>query len=933
MADLRRVGAARLGGPVERPPLWILIVAGSFCLYFGLLVYCDLFRPVNPGFEADPSPSGAVVITKVKPATPAERAGIAVGDHLIAINNVVIIDSDAWGALGANYQIDIAMPVVVERNGERLHLEMLLPPGSPGYWLTRTGATLLLFRLAQLVTLLSGLFIVWRRPRDPSALAAALFLLACVVFVIALPARVAIVWRGLPVPIRELLWIPYASSLTIGPSLLTFVTMFPRRLPRAGYVLTGTWAVAAAAAALPLYHAAQLVYSASELRTVGPRSLPLLTVIVLSLAASIAISVLHYRQTTDLNERRRLRVVVAGIAIGALPGFSAIVYFWLPKHTNQAGSIFQSPAMALAGIALLAAPLSITYAVLRHRLFDVNFIIRMGLQYQLARKAVVFLPSAISLFMLLETLRLRDLTVNEVLRRRALPFLMLVVVALAVFRYRRALLKEIDRHFFRERYSAYEILHNVAQQVRRAVSLDEVAPLVVAKIESTMRPEFAALLVRDPSTRTFRTITAAPSAEAPADLLEDSKLAALARVVEGPLDTSEDGDDSVLRHLPAPDLEWVRRARIDTLIPVITHDDQLHAVLLLGPKRSEEPYSREDYGVLVTIAENLALLVARSAPRPEVARLEECPECGACFDGGTGVCRNDDRRLAARALPRTLGGRYRLDRRLAEGGMGTVYEARDIALEQNVAAKVVREHLSASDGALQRFMEEAKLAARLRGHPHVVMVHDYGSIDKIQPFMIMELLSGASLRRVLETNGHFSPGRALPILGDVCSAVSAAHRRGLIHRDLKPENIYLAETGQGTVPKVLDFGIAKPLSVTTLVDGRRETDARVLIGTLEYMSPEQRRGESPSVAWDLWSLSVIALEMLTGRPPASTPMTSLGPWEPGGILAGSPTSSVEFFNRALSIDPVPRPRDAETFFRQLETALQTSSDGRLRMWN
>ena len=256
-------------------------------------------------------------------------------------------------------------------------------------------------------------------------------------------------------------------------------------------------------------------------------------------------------------------------------------------------------------------------------------------------------------------------------------------------------------------------------------------------------------------------------------------------------------------------------------------------MLLLGPKRSEEPYSREDYGVLVTIAENLALLVARSAPRPEVPRLEECPECGVCFDGvpgSAGMTIGDSpharcpERLAAVTVWTVV---------LLKAGWGRVYEARDIALEQNVAAKVVREHLSASDGALQRFMEEAKLAARLRGHPHVVMVHDYGSIDKIQPFMIMELLTGASLRRVLETNGHFSPGRALPILGDVCSAVSAAHRRGLIHRDLKPENIYLAETGQGTVPKVLDFGIAKPLSVTTLVDGRRETDARVLIGTLE----------------------------------------------------------------------------------------------------
>ena len=857
---------------------------------------------------------------------------MAVGDHLIAINHVVIIDSDAWGALGANYQIDVSMPVVVARNGERVYLDMLLPPVSPSYWLTRTGATLIGFRLAQLLTMLAGLFIVWRRPRDPSALAAALFLLTCVVFVIALPPRIAIVWRGLPPLIRELLWIPYASSLTIGPSLLTFVTVFPRRLPRAGYVLAGTWAVAAAAAAQPLYHAAHLVYSGTELRTVGPRSLPLLTVVILSLVASVAINVLQYRQTTDLNERRRLRVVVAGIAIGVLPGFSAIVYFWLPKHTNQAVSIFQSPGMALAGIALLAAPLSITYAVLRHRLFDVSFIIRIGLQYQLARKIVVFLPSAISLFMILETLRLRDLTVNEVLRRRGFLFVTLAAVALVVFRRRRPLLKAIDRHFFRERYSAYEILQKVAEQVRRAGSLDQVAPVVVAKIEATMLPEFAALLVRDSSARTFRTITAAPSADAPADLLENSKLAALARVVEGPLDTSEDGNDSVLRHLPPTDLEYVRRARIDALIPVITHD-ALHAMLVLGPKRSQEPYSREDYGVLVTIADNLALLVAQAAPRPEAPRLEECPECGACFDGGTGICRNHHRQLASRALPRTLGGRYRLDRRLAEGGMGTVYEARDIALEQNVAAKVVREHLSTSDGALQRFMEEAKLAARLRGHPHVVMVHDFGSIDKIQPFMIMELLTGTTLRRVLESNGHITPVRALTMLGDVCSAVSAAHRRGLIHRDLKPENIYLAETGQGTVPKVLDFGIARPLSVTTTVNGRRETDARILIGTLEYMSPEQRRGEAPSTAWDVWSLSVIALEMLSGRPPASTLMTTLGPWEPGKVLADTLPTCVDFFNRALSIDPAPRPRDAETLFRQLETILQTPPDDRVRMWS
>jgi tRNA A-37 threonylcarbamoyl transferase component Bud32 len=927
VAELRRVGAARFRAWAGLPPIWILVVAGSFCAYFALLVYCDLFRPKNPGFEADPTPTGALVVTRIHEATPASRGGMAVGDRLIAVNGVTIIDSDAWGALGANYQIDVAMPVIVERNGQRAYLSMLLPPETFDYWRTRPGATLIVCRLAQLVTLLAGLFIAWRRPRDLTALAAAWFLLTSVVFTIALPSRLAIVWRGFPILIRELLWIPYASGLTVGPILLTFVTLFPRRLPYAGYVLAGTWAVACAAVAGPLYHAMQLVYRAAELRTVGPRSLPLLIVISLSLVASVALSVANYRRITDLNERRRLRVVVVGIAIGVLPGFSTIVYFWLPKHTNQAVSIFESPGMALAVVALLAAPLSITYAVLRHRLFDVSFIVRIGLQYALARWSVLSLVPAISVFMILETLRLHDQTVDTVLERRGLLYLTLTAVALVIFRYRRPWLKAIDRRFFRERHYSYIVLKEVAEKVRRAGSLDRVAPEVVAKIEeSAMHPEFAALLVRDASARVFRTITAAPSASAPPDLPEDSKLVALARVVEQPLDTSEDGDDSVLRQIPAADLEFVRRAGIDILIPVITPDDQLHAFLALGPKRSQEPYSQEDYAVLVAIAENLALLVARSAPRRETPTLEECPECGTCFDAGTGVCRSHDRALASRGLPRTLAGRYRLDRRLAAGGMGTVYEALDIALERNVAAKVVRENLAASDGALSRFVEEAKLAARLREHPNVVTVYDFGVIDGRQPFMIMELLVGRTLRHELGTPGGLSPLSTYSILEGVCSAVSAAHRRGLVHRDLKPENIFLAEIEGGTVPKVLDFGIAKPVSVVTTMTYRRDTDPMVLLGTLEYMSPEQRRGEAPSVAWDLWSLAVIALEMLSDRPPASAFLPDVAPWQPGAVLKDTLPTCVEVFNRALSLYHAERPKDADALLLELTRALE---DGRI----
>ena len=128
MAELRRVGPARFPTWAGRPPLWTLVVAASFFGYFALLVYCDVFRPKNPGFDADPTLTGAVVVTRVEAATPAFEAGISVGDHLISINGLTIIDSDGWGALGSNYRIGVAMPVIVERNGVRVNLSILLPP-------------------------------------------------------------------------------------------------------------------------------------------------------------------------------------------------------------------------------------------------------------------------------------------------------------------------------------------------------------------------------------------------------------------------------------------------------------------------------------------------------------------------------------------------------------------------------------------------------------------------------------------------------------------------------------------------------------------------------------------------------------------------------------------------------------------------------------
>ena len=919
--ELRRVGAARFLTRVERPPVWTLLVAASFCGYFTLFIYCDLVRPVNPGYRADATAAG-VTLTEVRPGTPAAAAGMTVGDRLIAINGLTIVDSDS-GAIGANYLIGVPMPVIVERQGSRYEMTMLLPRRSSAYWSTWPGASLLVMRLAQLVCIIAGVTVALRRPRDLDALAASWLLMTCGVFLISLPGRLPIVWRHLPFPSRELLWIPYVSSITIGPILLTFVSLFPRRLPSAGYIQAAAWALAAVALASPLYNAIQLVYEGVELRTIGPKSVPLLLVTSVCLIASVFLIVINYRRIDDVHEKRRLRVVVTGISVGVLPGFSALTYFWLTRETNQATSIFESRWMVVVAVTLLAAPLSITYAVLRHQLFDLNFTMRKWLQYTLARGLVLSIVPGMSSFMIVDVLLQSDQTVNDILAQRSVLYLFLTAVALLVFANRRRWLKAIDRRFFRERMSAYDVLRDVAEQVRRAGSLDRVAPVVVARLESSeIHPEFAALLVLDPATRAFRTIAAAPSAAGPLDLRDDSKLVALARVVEQPFDTSTRTGQSLLRQLSPADRDYLYRARIEALIRIVTPDDQLHAFLALGPKRSQEPYAEWDYGVLVTIAEIFGLLAAHSPAPTGGPALEECPECGACFDEGTAVCTTHARPLVGRELPRTLRGRYRLDRRLAAGGMGTVYDALDLALDRHVAAKVVREHLTASEGALERFVAEAKLAARLRDHPNVVTVYDYGAIDKRQPFLIMELLDGRNLRQALEDDGRIAPQRALLILEDVCSAVSYAHGHKLIHRDLKPENIFLVENGRREIAKVLDFGIAKPLSVATTIDGRWETGSRILLGTLEYMSPEQRRGAPPSKAWDLWSLAVVALEMLSGRPPVSALLPDLGPWQPGNVLRDTFPDCVGVFNRALAINAADRPDDADTLCREITAGLR-----------
>ncbi|HEX2112471.1 MAG TPA: protein kinase [Gaiellaceae bacterium] len=202
------------------------------------------------------------------------------------------------------------------------------------------------------------------------------------------------------------------------------------------------------------------------------------------------------------------------------------------------------------------------------------------------------------------------------------------------------------------------------------------------------------------------------------------------------------------------------------------------------------------------------------------------------------------------------GGRYVVERTLGRGGMSTVYLARDAALDRPVAIKVLEQSLAADDAFARRFRREAQVAAQL-AHPNIVQIFDTGE-DERRLFIVMEYVDGEGLERVLEREGRLEPAHVADVGVQACAALEAAHSRGVVHRDVKPANLLRRHDG---VLKVVDFGIARPAQATQL------TQVGTILGTLNYLAPEQARGEEVTTAADVYSLGVVLYELYTGRPP------------------------------------------------------------------
>ena len=249
--------------------------------------------------------------------------------------------------------------------------------------------------------------------------------------------------------------------------------------------------------------------------------------------------------------------------------------------------------------------------------------------------------------------------------------------------------------------------------------------------------------------------------------------------------------------------------------------------------------------------------------------MKKCPKCGVEYPDTTTLCPSDGVALETSEdslIGTTLAGKYRVDERLSIGGMGTVYRGTHVLMDKTVAIKVLRPSLAADEKIVARFSREARAASRI-SHPNALSVTDFGEDENGIVYLVMEYLSGKTLKQVIRDEGPLSLGRTVEIMRQVGDALAAAHAQNVVHRDLKSDNIMLVSTAIGDHAKVLDFGIAKINEPEGDVDSGL-TAPNLVIGTPQYMSPEQcSQDREIDARTDIYSFGVILYEMLVGHVP------------------------------------------------------------------
>ncbi len=631
----------------------------------------------------------------------------------------------------------------------------------------------------------------------------------------------------------------------------------------------------------------------------------------------LAVLLLNYLRA-DKAGKRRIRLLVVGFAFALAPLLLSFLLLGIKEIFSIDFESTINPWLNSAQALYFLMPLTVAYAILRHKVLPISFVIRRGLQYLLAKNALRLLLVLPILGIIWNIAANPNRTLSEILLNNSFGFYSCIALAGGFGLLIRSRLSDwIDRHFFREQYNQERILRGLTEAVKESDSMPKLSRLVSSKIQSALHPTSVHLFFQEDRSSDFTLGYATGETSANLKLAAESPLLRFMQQTHGAIEFPTRQTDD----LPVWEKRWLREINANLLVPMHGSDGRLAGIFSLGEKMSQIPYTTRDKELLETLANQIALVHENLGLKDRVRReqriktevlsrfdegninlLKECPTCSKCFDRETENCSDDGVELTF-SLPveRTIENRYRLEKLLGKGGMGAVYEATDLRINRAVAVKILSGAMFGNRDALRRFEREAQTAGRLQ-HRNIVTVFDYGVLSTEGAFLVMELVKGETLSEVLKRKGKLDAETVVAWFSQVLDGVEAAHKAGIIHRDLKPDNIFVTSNEDETVRLcILDFGLAR-FNEHEFADN--VTVPGTVMGTLGYMPPEQLRGEKVDERSDLFAAGVIIYECLHGEKPfAGKTYQEIMRSMSREIILDENELFTEFFKRGLAQKP------------------------------
>jgi hypothetical protein len=555
--------------PRNRAPWWMYAIGAAFFICAAVRYYAWIVAPENAGILVqnitdENGLTTGVVVQSVVPDSAAARAGLRPGDIILSESSDGFIPSEprlalAYWETGRTYRIEI-------KRKEEIKLATLTLRRNPmSGWLTGPMRANLVLALVSLLYLVLAATVGFNRPYNNSARWGALWLANLAITAIyAFYTPVGWFNTIMSFP-RAIGWLAmfmlYSTGLNqwIG---ITFLAIFPRRLFQLRWIWVIIWLPALVVIPVTTVVYPNPMHSFSRWWPDWYDGLWRLIVIAATAALPL-VAILNYLNLRNPAERRRLRMVVVGLAVSAIVAIAFLARLILIPLEPVRRLVAGAPAALWFVFACLYAafPISMAFAILRHRLFDIRVMVRLAVKYGAARGALLSLVPIVSAVFAGDLLLHGNQPLMEILRQRGWIYVLLAIGGFLLHVRRRAWLEALDRRFFREHYNAQAVLRSVVDEVRAARDFQKVAPHVISQIDTALHPEFVTLMLRRPGDERYSSLTA-PDKSLPA-VPADSKLMELVRVIGKPVEVPPSQTGWPWNHLPEEEIKYLRQSRIE----------------------------------------------------------------------------------------------------------------------------------------------------------------------------------------------------------------------------------------------------------------------------------------------------------------------------------------------------------------------------------